>query len=97
MAIPDRVRSTMKRVGVTQVNKPKRTPDHSTKSHVVMAEQDGEYKLIRFGQQGVRGSPRREGESQSARRRREAFRARHNCSEEKNKLTARYWACNFKW
>ena len=64
MAVPDRVRSTMRRLGLRGVNKPKRTPRHKTKSHVVMAKSGSRYKLIRFGQQGAKtaGKPRK-GES----------------------------------
>ena len=56
MAVPDRVKSTMERLGLSGVNKPKRTPGHPTKSHVVMASEGGKYKVIRFGQQGVSGA-----------------------------------------
>ena len=56
MAIPERVKNTMKKEGLKGVNKPKRTPSHKTKSHVVMAKEGDTYKLIRFGQQGVKGA-----------------------------------------
>jgi hypothetical protein len=58
-------------------NKPQRTPNHPTKSHVVKACEGGQEKIIRFGQQGVQGSPKKEGESEAYRKRRESFKARH--------------------
>ena len=78
-------------------NKPKRTPNHPTKSHAVLAKDGGEVKLIRFGQQGVQGSPKKEGESPSYRARREAFQARHAKNIAKGKLSAAYWANKVKW
>jgi hypothetical protein len=73
-------------------NKPKRTPNHPTKSHVVKACQGGEEKIIRFGQQGVSGSPARQGESEKDRKRRAAFKARHAKNIKKGKMSAAYWA-----
>lgn len=78
-------------------NKPKRTPSHATKSHVVKACESGTEKIIRFGQQGVSGSPKKEGESESAKKRRASFKARHKCDTANSKLTARHWACTKKW
>lgn len=78
-------------------NKPQRTPDHPTKSHVVKACSDGQEKIIRFGQQGVQGSPRREGESEAYRKRRESFKARHAANINKGKMSAAYWADKVKW
>lgn len=78
-------------------NSPKRTPDHKTKSHVVKACEGGKEKLIRFGQQGVKGSPKREGESEADRKRREAFKARHADNIKKGKMSAAYWANKEKW
>jgi len=78
-------------------NKPKRTPNHPTKSHAVLAKQDGEVKLIRFGQQGVTGSPKKAGESDADRKRREAFKARHAANIKKGKMSAAYWANREKW
>lgn len=97
MATPERVKSKMKELGLSGVNKPKRTPGHKTKSHVVMAREGSTYKLVRFGQQGVSGSPRREGESPAYRARREAFKARHAKNIAKGKLSAAYWADRVKW
>lgn len=92
-----RTESLLKRAGVSSVNKPKRTPSHPTKSHVVVASENGRVKLIRFGQQGVSGSPKRKGESEVNRKRREAFRARHAKNIAKGKMSAAYWANKVKW
>lgn len=90
------IKSAMKRLGVSGVNKPKRTPG-AKKSHVVLVSDNGKPRTIRFGQQGVSGSPKKEGESESYRKRRESFKARHKCSSAKDKLSARYWSCVEKW
>ena len=71
-------------------NKPKKTPDHPTKSHVVLAKEGETVKLIRFGAQGVQGSP-----DGSARN--EAFKARHAEDIAKGKMSAAYWANKVKW
>jgi hypothetical protein len=89
--------SLLKRIGVSGYNKPKRTPKHPTKSHVVVAREGGKTKTIRFGQQGVSGSPRREGESEASRKRRESFKARHRRNIAKGKMSAAYWASRVKW
>lgn len=78
-------------------NKPKQTPNHPSKSHVVLAKENGEIKIIRFGQQGVSGSPAREGESEADKARREAFKARHAKNIAKGKMSAAYWANQEKW
>jgi hypothetical protein len=78
-------------------NKPQRTPGHPTKSHVVKACENGEEKIIRFGQQGVQGSPKKEGESESYRKRRESFKARHASNIKKGKMSAAWWSSNVKW
>ena len=83
--------------GVSGVNKPKRTPNHPTKSHVVVAKEGDKVKTIRFGQQGVSGSPKKEGESPAYRKRREAFKARHRSNIDRGKLSAAYWADKVKW
>lgn len=85
------------RAGVSGFNKPKRTPDHPKKSHIVVAKQGDTIKTIRFGQQGVSGSPRKAGESESYRKRRESFKARHASNIAKGKLSAAYWADKVKW
>ena len=79
------------------VNKPKRTPNHPKKSHAVLAKEGNRVKLIRFGQQGVSGSPKKEGESESYRKRRESFKARHAKNISKGKMSAAYWANKVKW
>lgn len=78
-------------------NKPKRTPSHPTKSHAVLAKSGDEVKLIRFGQQGVSGSPKKAGESEADRKRRESFKARHADNIAKGKMSAAYWSNKVKW
>jgi hypothetical protein len=85
------------RAGVTGYNKPKKTPSHPTKSHVVVAKVGDEIKTIRFGQQGVTGSPKREGESKADTARRKSFMARHAKNIAKGKLSAAFWAAKEKW
>ena len=89
--------SRLKRAGVEGYNKPKRTPSHPTKSHVVVAKSGDLIKTIRFGQQNVSGSPKREGESSSDKARRESFKARHADNIAKGKMSAAYWANRVKW
>jgi hypothetical protein len=78
-------------------NKPRRTPSHKTKSHVVKACEGGKEKIIRFGQQGVSGSPAKKGESQSAKKRRASFKARHAKNIAKGKMSAAWWSSKVKW
>ena len=78
------------KVGVSGYNKPKRTPSHPTKSHVVVAKEGEKVKTIRFGQQGVKGSP-------DGTKRNEAFKARHAKNIAKGKMSAAYWADKEKW
>ncbi len=87
----------LKNAGVEGYNKPKRTPSHPTKSHVVVAKEGDKVKTIRFGQQGVSGSPPRENESKADKARRSAFRARHADNIAKGKLSAAYWSNKVKW
>lgn len=87
----------LRRAGVSGFNKPKRTPKHPKKSHVVVAKTGGKVKTIRFGQQGVSGSPKKAGESKSAAARRRSFKARHARNIAKGKLSAAYWADKVKW
>jgi hypothetical protein len=91
------IKSAMKRLGVSGVNKPKRTPSHPTKSHVVLAKEGSKVKTIRFGQQNVKGSPKREGESESDKKRRASFKARHAKGISNGKMSAAYWADKVKW
>ena len=83
--------------GVTGFNKPKRTPSHPTKSHLVVAKDGDKVKVIRFGQQGVSGSPPRKNESAADKARRSAFKARHAKNIAKGKMSAAYWANKAKW
>lgn len=78
-------------------NKPKRTPSNPKKSHAVLAKEGDMVKLIRFGQQGVSGSPSRKGESAADKARRASFKARHASNIAKGKLSAAYWADRVKW
>jgi hypothetical protein len=82
--------SRLEKAGVSGYNKPKATPSHPTKSHVVVAKEGDTIKTIRFGQQGVKGSP--EGS-----KRNESFKARHAENIAKGKLSAAYWANKVKW
>ena len=82
--------SRLNNAGVSGFNQPKATPSHPTKSHVVVAKSGDQVKTIRFGQQGVKGSP-----NGSARN--EAFKARHAENIAKGKLSAAYWANKVKW
>ena len=80
----------LERAGVSGFNKPKATPDHPTKSHVVVAKEGDQVKTIRFGQQGVSGSP-----DGSARNK--AFKDRHAKNIAKGKMSAAYWSNKEKW
>jgi hypothetical protein len=87
-----------KRLGFKGVNKPKRTPDHPTKSHAVLASAGGKTKLIRFGQQGAStaGKPKA-GESSRMKKKRASFKARHRKNIAKGKMSAAFWANKVKW
>ena len=78
-------------------NKPKRTPSNPKKSHAVLAKEGDTVKLIRFGQQGVSGSPAKKGESAADKARRASFKARHADNIAKGKMSAAYWADKVKW
>jgi hypothetical protein len=94
---PAKKQALIRMAGVSGFNKPKRTPSHPTKSHVVVAKEGDKVKTIRFGQQGVSGSPKKKGESASYRKRRESFKARHRANINKGKMSAAYWADKVKW
>ena len=99
MSLPssDRVKSLLKRVGVSGVNKPKRTPSHPTKSHVVVAKDGNTVKTIRFGQQGVSGAGKNPKSAKDKARKRSYY-ARHNAQDSSpSKLSARYWSHKVKW
>ncbi len=89
--------SRLKRAGVSGFNKPKRTPNHPTKSHVVVAKEGSQVKTIRFGQQGVSGSPQKSGETKKYKQRRQSFKARHAKNINKGVMSAAYWADKVKW
>jgi hypothetical protein len=82
--------SRLTRAGVLGYNKPKRTPNHGTKSHIVVAKSGDTIKTIRFGAQGAVGSP-------DGSKRNEAFKARHASNIAKGPLSAAYWANKVKW
>ena len=85
------------RAGVSGYNKPKRTPNHPTKSHVVVAKSGGQVKTIRFGQQGVKGAGKNP-KTASEKARRKSYYARHNAQNAKpSKMSARYWSHKVKW
>tara|TARA_R100001460_G_scaffold86582_1_gene128050 strand:+ start:1314 stop:1601 length:288 start_codon:yes stop_codon:yes gene_type:complete len=78
-------------------NKPKRTPNHKTKSHIVKACKDGKEKIIRFGQQGVKGAGKNP-KSAKEKARKKSYYARHNAQDPNpNKMSARYWSHKVKW
>jgi hypothetical protein len=74
-----------------------RTPSHPTKSHVVVAKEGDKIKTIRFGQQGVSGSPAKQGESAADKARRKSFKARHAENIAKGKMSAAWWSSTSKW
>ena len=88
----------LERAGVSGYNKPKRTPNHPTKSHIVVAKVGDVIKTIRFGQQGAEtaGKPK-DGESDRMKKKRASFKARHRRNIAKGKLSAAYWANKVKW
>jgi len=88
----------LERAGVSGYNKPKRTPTHPKKSHVVVAKQGDQVKTIRFGEQGakVAGKPK-SGESEAMKKKRASFKARHASNISKGKMSAAYWADKVKW
>tara|TARA_Y100000114_G_scaffold151024_1_gene167185 strand:- start:91 stop:393 length:303 start_codon:yes stop_codon:yes gene_type:complete len=86
------------RAGVSGYNKPKRTPNHPKKSHIVVAKEGSKIKTIRFGQQGAKtaGKPKK-GESRRIKMKRKSFKARHRRNIAKGKMSAAYWADKVKW
>jgi len=88
----------LKRAGVSGFNKPKRTPNHPKKSHVVVAKEGSKVKTIRFGEQGAKtaGKPK-SGESARMKAKRKSFKARHGRNISKGKMSAAYWANKVKW
>ena len=96
MAAKAKKNRRLTRAGVSGYNKPKRTPNHPTKSHIVVAKDGDKIKTIRFGQQGVSGSPAKKGESKASAARRKSFKARHSANI-KNKMSGSYWSNKTKW
>ena len=98
MAKGGKVDGRLKRAGVSGYNKPKRTPNHPTKSHIVVAKVGDKIKTIRFGEQGAKtaGKPKA-GESARMKAKRKSFKARHAKNIAKGKLSAAYWADKVKW
>ena len=88
--------SRLKRAGVSGYNKPKRTPGHAKKSHVVVAKEGDQVKTIRFGQQGVSGAGKNP-KSAAEKARRTSFKARHAKNISKGKMSAAYWSDRVKW
>jgi len=88
----------LKRAGVSGYNKPKRTPSHPKKSHIVVAKEGSKIKTIRFGEQGAKtaGKPK-SGESDKMKKKRASFKARHAKNIAKGKMSAAYWANREKW
>ena len=98
MAKGGKVDGRLKRAGVSGYNRPKRTPNHPTKSHIVVAKSGSTIKTIRFGQQGAStaGKPKA-GESSKMKKKRKSFKARHAKNIAKGVLSAAYWANKVKW
>jgi hypothetical protein len=91
-------KSLLQRIGVSGYNKPKRTPGHPKKSHVVVAKEGSKIKTIRYGEQGAStaGKPKA-GESQRMKMKRKSFKARHAKNIAKGKMSAAFWADKSKW
>ncbi len=98
MSMAGKADPRLKRAGVSGFNKPKRTPNHPTKSHVVVAKEGSQVKTIRFGEQGAKtaGAPKA-GESERMKMKRKSFKARHSKNIAKGKMSAAYWADKVKW
>lgn len=97
MSVPERVKNKMKELGLKGVNKAKKTPNHKTKSHVVMASENGKYKVIRFGQQGVQGAGKSP-KTAKDKARKKSYYARHDAQgKPTTKLSAKYWSHKVKW
>ena len=88
-------KAKLKAAGVSGYNKPKRTPGHPKKSHIVVAKEGGRTKTIRFGQQGVSTAGKKM--EKKAKARRKSFKARHGRNIAKGKMSAAYWANKVKW
>ena len=93
-----RTKNVLKKYNLSGINKPKRTPSHPKKSHIVLAKVGDKIRLIRFGEQGAStaGKPK-SGESAKMKAKRASFKARHGRNISKGKLSAAYWADKVKW
>ena len=96
MSHANRKKALLKKHGLKGVNKPKRTPKHPKKSHVVLAQEGHKMKLIRFGQQGVSGAGKNPS-SAKEKARRKSFKKRHAKNIKKGKMSAAWWADKVKW
>ena len=96
--MPKKKDPRLARAGVSGYNKPKRTPNHPKKSHVVVAKEGDKVKTIRFGEQGAKtaGKPKA-GESDRMKKKRASFKARHSRNIKKGKMSAAYWSDRVKW
>ena len=97
-SLRNRVKRMLKKYGLKGVNKPKATPKHPKKSHIVLAKEGNKVKLIRFGEKGAKtaGKPKA-GESARMKAKRKSFKARHAKNIKKGKMSAAYWADKVKW
>jgi hypothetical protein len=93
---PEAVRNMLKRYGLSGVNKPKRTPDHPDKSHLVLAKEGDKTKLIRFGQQGA-DTVTEANPTGARKKKQDSFKARHAKNIAKGKMSAAWWANKYKW
>ena len=97
MTTEERKRNMLKKYNLSGVNKPKRTPGHKTKSHMVLAKQGDTMKIVRFGQQGVKGAGKNP-TTPKDKARKKSYYARHNAQDSNpSKLSARYWSHKTKW
>jgi hypothetical protein len=97
-SVAKKAAAAVKRAGVSGVNKPKATPTHPKKSHIVVAKEGAKVKTIRFGEQGAKtaGKPKA-GESDKMKKKRASFKSRHGRNIKKGKMSAAYWADKVKW
>ena len=93
-----KAKKLVKKYDTPGINKPKRTPSHPTKSHIVIAKEGSQVRMIRFGQQGAKtaGKPKK-GESAAMKRKRASFKARHAKSIKKGKMSGAWWSAKVKW
>jgi hypothetical protein len=97
-SVAKKAAAAVKRAGVSGVNKPKATPTHPKKSHIVVAKEGAKVKTMRFGEQGAKtaGKPKA-GESDKMKKKRASFKSRHGRNIKKGKMSAAYWADKVKW